>query len=306
MTHAIEAKNLSKIYTADGKKITALTNLNLSIPEGSIYGFIGPNGAGKTTAIKIFMGLIAPTSGEIKLFGKDAGSVDANNNIGYLSEIAYYYNFMPARALLNYFGMLKCIPKQERHRRIEENLELVGLKDRAKQKLKGYSKGMLQRFGIALALLGNPKLLILDEPTSGLDPIGRKEVKGIIRVLKSKGITIFLSSHHLSEVETICDEIGVINHGKMLTSKKLSEFLDYDKNVYTLRFNDNKGELLGLLTEKKIEFSKEEDQVMRTTVPSKDFFDVFSLINDNGGIVIEAIPGYGNLEDTFFKLIKGE
>lgn len=306
MSYAIEAKNLSKIYKADGKKITALTNLNLNILEGSIYGFIGPNGAGKTTAIKIFMGLITPTSGDIKLFGKDAGSIAANNNIGYLSEIAYYYNFMPARALLNYFGMLKCIPKHDRIKRIEENLELVGLKERANQKLKGFSKGMLQRFGIALALLGNPKLLILDEPTSGLDPIGRKEVKGIIRVLKSKGITIFLSSHHLSEVETICDEIGVINKGKMITSKKLSDFLDYDKNVYTLRFNDLKGELPKLMEEKKIEFSKEEDQVMRATVAVKDFAEFFSFINNNGGIVIEAMPGYGSLEDTFFKLIKGE
>ena len=306
MSYAIEAKNISKTYKTDGKKINALENLNLNISEGSIYGFIGPNGAGKTTAIKIFMGLITPTSGEIKLFGKNAGSVAANNNIGYLSEIAYYYTFMEAENLLNYYGLLKGIPKQERKRRIDENLELVGLKDRARQKLKGYSKGMLQRFGIALALLGNPKLLILDEPTSGLDPIGRKEVKGIIRVLKSKGITIFLSSHHLSEVETICDEIGVINYGKMITSKKLSDFLDYDKNVYTLRFNDNKGELEKLLSDKNIKISKEEDQVQRVTVDTKDFSEIFSMINENGGIVIEAIPGYGNLEDTFFKLVKEE
>ncbi len=303
MSYAIEAIELSKSYKSDGKKIIALDKLNLTVKEGSIYGFIGPNGAGKTTTIKMFMGMVMPTSGDIKILGNEAGSVAAKNGIGYLSEIAYYYNFMEAETLLKYYGLLRGIPGKELKIRIPENLKLVGLEERGRQKLKGYSKGMLQRFGIALALLGNPKLLILDEPTSGLDPIGRKEVKDIVRVLKSKGITIFLSSHHLSEVETICDEIGVIHKGKMLTSKTLAEFLDYDKDIYTIRFSDNEGKVAGLLNDKGIKFKKEEDQIMRTTNNRKDFSSIFELITDNGGIVVEAMPGHGSLEEKFFELV---
>lgn len=303
MEFVIETENLSKTYKTEGKKILALDNLNLKIEKGQIFGFIGPNGAGKTTSIKLFLGLIHPTSGTVKVLGKPAGSPEAMAKIGYLSEIAYYYKFLEAKNLLRYYASLKLLSKEEADKRIDLNLKLVGLYDRRNEKLKGYSKGMLQRFGIALALLGNPELLILDEPTSGLDPIGRKEVKDIIKRLSSKGISIFLSSHNLSEVEKLCDSIGIINKGKMLSINKISEFLSYDKNVYTMTIQDKEDKIAKLFKEKNIKIEQKENLHLTTTLPSNDVPEIFKLVSENGGVVVNTIPGYGDLEEIFFNLV---
>ena len=303
MEFVIEAENLSKTYKVEGKKILALDNLNLKIEKGQIFGFIGPNGAGKTTSIKLFLGLIHPTSGTVRVMGKPAGSPEAMEKIGYLSEIAYYYKFLEAKTLLRYYASLKSLTREEADKRIDSNLKLVGLYDRRNEKLKGYSKGMLQRFGIALSLLGNPELLILDEPTSGLDPIGRKEVKDIIKRLRAEGISIFLSSHNLSEVERLCDSIGIINNGKMISNKKISDFLSYDKNVYTMIIQDNNKKIENLFKEKNVKTEITEDLHLRTTLKSNDIPEMFKLITENGGIIINTMPGYGDLEETFFNLI---
>ncbi len=303
MEFVIEAEHLSKTYKTEGKKLVALDDLNLKIEKGQIFGFIGPNGAGKTTSIKLFLGLIHPTSGTVRVMGKPAGSPEAMEKIGYLSEIAYYYKFLEAKTLLKYYASLKMLSKEEAEKRIDSNLKLVGLYDRRNDKLKGYSKGMLQRFGIALSLLGNPELLILDEPTSGLDPIGRKEVKDIIKRLKAKGITIFLSSHNLSEVERLCDSIGIINKGKMVSNKKISDFLSYDKNVYTMTIQDKDQKVENILKEKNIKVEETEDLHLRITLPSNDIPEIFKLITSNEGIIVNTIPGYGDLEETFFNLI---
>ena len=303
MEFVIEAEHLSKTYKTEGKKLVALDDLNLKIEKGQIFGFIGPNGAGKTTSIKLFLGLIHPTSGTVRVMGKPAGSPEAMEKIGYLSEIAYYYKFLEAKTLLKYYASLKMLSKEEAEKRIDSNLKLVGLYDRRNDKLKGYSKGMLQRFGIALSLLGNPELLILDEPTSGLDPIGRKEVKDIIKRLKSQGITIFLSSHNLSEVERLCDSIGIINKGKMVSNKKISDFLNYDKNVYTMTIQDKNKKVENILKGKNIKVEETEDLHLRITLPSNDIPEIFKLITSNEGIIVNTIPGYGDLEETFFNLI---
>ena len=303
MEFVIEAEHLSKTYKTEGKKLVALDDLNLKIEKGQIFGFIGPNGAGKTTSIKLFLGLIHPTSGTVRVMGKPAGSPEAMEKIGYLSEIAYYYKFLEAKTLLKYYASLKMLSKEEAEKRIDSNLKLVGLYDRRNDKLKGYSKGMLQRFGIALSLLGNPELLILDEPTSGLDPIGRKEVKDIIKRLKAKGITIFLSSHNLSEVERLCDSIGIINKGKMVSNNKISDFLSYDKNVYTMTIQDKNKKVENILKEKNIKVEETEDLHLRITLPSNDIPEIFKLITSNEGIIVNTIPGYGDLEETFFNLI---
>ncbi len=303
MAYAIETEKLSKTYKTEGKSIQALESLDLQISEGETFGFLGPNGAGKTTAIKLITGLITPTSGRVSVLGKEAGSPEAKKDMGYLSEVAYYYTFMEAEKLLRYYSSLKGISGRDADKRIEENLRLTGLYDRRKERLKGYSKGMQQRFGIALALMGNPRLLILDEPTSGLDPIGRKEVKDIIKTLKNKGITIFLSSHHLSEVETVCDTIGVVNKGRTVCMKKLSEFLNYDKDVYTMRFKDNDGKIAESLKGRISSMRQEEDGTMRLTAPKNDVPEIFGVITGAGGVVLDTIPGYGNLEETFFDLI---
>ncbi len=306
MALAIETEQLSKIYSSERKKIYALENLNLQIEEGNVFGFIGPNGAGKTTAIKLFMGLISPTSGKVSIMGKEAGSPESKKEVGYLSEIAYYYTFMEAETLLRYYASLKLIPRNEIKDRIDINLKLVGLDDRKKQKLKSFSKGMLQRFGIALSLIGNPKLLILDEPTSGLDPIGRKEVKDIIKRLKNKGITIFLSSHHLSEVETVCDTIGVINKGKMVCIKKLADLLNYDKKVYTLLFTNKNQKINSILTQKGFKIREEKDGFLRLTTAQENLSEVFKMIAEAEETITDLFPGYSDLEETFFNLIMPE
>lgn len=271
-----------------------------------MFGFIGPNGAGKTTTIKTLIGLITATSGDALLFGEPAGTVKAKSKIGYLSEIAYYYNFMEAENLLHYYGALRGISREERKKRIKENLEIVGLDDRARTKLKEFSKGMLQRFGIALAMIGNPPLLILDEPTSGLDPIGQKEVKDVILRLKSRGITIFFSSHHLTEVERICDRLGIISRGTMLECGPVSQFLQQDKGIFTIRAVLEEQGLIEKIREKAISVEKDsaDDKITRISVPEGGLSSVVSDLIQGGGRILEVVSGPGDLEEIFFNAIK--
>lgn len=304
--YAIETINLSKTYKSGKKTLDALINLNLQVDDGHVFGFIGPNGAGKTTTIKTLIGLITATSGEALLFGEPAGTVKAKSKIGYLSEIAYYYNFMEAENLLHYYGALRGISREERKKRIKENLEIVGLYDRARTKLKEFSKGMLQRFGIALALIGNPQLLILDEPTSGLDPIGQKEVKDVILRLKSRGITIFFSSHHLTEVERICDRLGIIHRGAMLECGPVSQFLQQDKGLFTIRSAVDSPDLLEKLKEKALSVEKDavDDKITRISCMENELSSMIAVIIQGGGKILEVVSGPGDLEEIFFHVIK--
>jgi ABC-2 type transport system ATP-binding protein len=306
--YAIETIGLSKTYHSGTKRLDALKSLDLQIDDGYVFGFIGPNGAGKTTTIKSLMGLIKPTGGEARIFGLPIGTVESKNKIGYLSEVAYYYNFMEAENLLHFYGALRAIPREERSRRINENLEIVGLADRKKTRLKEYSKGMLQRFGIALALIGDPPLLLLDEPTSGLDPIGQKEMKDIIISLKSRGKSIFFSSHQLTEVERICDRIGIIHQGRMLESGPLDHFLQHDTGIYTLRcmVTDDAAKEL---ESRSVNIRKDEndDKMTRITANEKDLPELIGLIQNRGGKLLEVIAGPGDLEELFVQIIrKGE
>ncbi len=304
--HAIETINLSKTYKSGKKKLDALMNLNLQVDEGDVFGFIGPNGAGKTTTIKTLIGLITATSGEALLFGEPAGTVKSKSRIGYLSEIAYYYNFMEAENLLHYYGALRGISREERKKQIKENLEIVGLQDRTRTKLKEFSKGMLQRFGIALALIGNPPLLILDEPTSGLDPIGQKEVKDVILRLKSRGITIFFSSHHLTEVERICDRIGIIHRGTMLECGPVSQFLQQDKGLFTIRCIIDNASLIEKLREKAMSIEKDsaDDKITRISCMENELSSLIGNIIQGEGKILGVVSGPGDLEEIFFHVIK--
>jgi len=197
----------------------------MTVPRGEIFGFLGPNGAGKTTSVKLLTGLSNPTSGKAWLLGKPVGDVATRGRIGYLPELFRYQGWMSAVEVLRLHCELADVPVKRRRAETEEALVLVGLADRANDKVNTFSKGMQQRLGLAVALLGRPDLVFLDEPTSALDPVGRKEVRDIIVELRSRGITVFLNSHLLSEVQQVCDRVAVIDRGRVVASGTMAELL---------------------------------------------------------------------------------
>ncbi|HXV61087.1 MAG TPA: ABC transporter ATP-binding protein [Vicinamibacteria bacterium] len=212
----VETKGLTKDYDVGSlltKRRRALDHLDLTVEEGEIFGLIGPNGAGKTTTLKLLMGLVFPTEGEVTILGRAIDDPSMKAEIGYLPEHPYFYDYLTGRELLDYFGRLFGIPSEQRKRRIEELLDRVGIAEAADLALRKYSKGMTQRLGIAQALINRPKLVFLDEPMSGLDPMGRREMSGIIRELRESGATVFFCSHVLPDVEQLCDRIAILNRG---------------------------------------------------------------------------------------------
>jgi ABC-2 type transport system ATP-binding protein len=215
---AIEITGLEKVYATGFWRKTpkqALKSLTLSIQQGETFGFLGPNGAGKTTTLKLLMGLIRPTSGTARILGMDLNSLQVKAQIGFLPEQPYFYDYLTARELLNYYAQLSDVPAKDRSRRISAMLDKVGLKDASDQQLRKFSKGMLQRVGIAQAILHDPKIVFLDEPMSGLDPMGRREVRQLIEQLKHEGKTVFFSTHILSDAEALCERVAVLDRGEL-------------------------------------------------------------------------------------------
>jgi ABC-2 type transport system ATP-binding protein len=217
-TAAIEIENLTKDYPFGFlhlKKKTSLEGLTMRVENGEVFGFLGPNGAGKSTTIKLLVGLIFPTAGTARILGKPISDISMHADIGYLPEQPYFYDYLTAAELLDYFARIHDLPAQERKARVDSMLKKVGLETARKIQLRKYSKGMLQRVGLAQAILHDPKVVILDEPMSGLDPVGRREVRDIILELKQAGKTVLFSTHILSDAEMLCDRVGVIVGGKL-------------------------------------------------------------------------------------------
>ena len=215
---AIEILGLEKTYSVGfwrKRPKCALRPLHLSVEEGEVFGFLGPNGAGKTTTLKMLMGLVFPSAGSARILGMDVNDSRVKAQIGFLPEQPYFYDYLTARELLNYYGQLSGIPTAERRPKIETVLQRVGLQDARDVQLRKFSKGMLQRVGIAQAILHNPKVVFLDEPMSGLDPMGRREVRQLIEQLKSEGKTVFFSTHILSDAEALCDRVAIIHLGEL-------------------------------------------------------------------------------------------
>ena len=215
---AIEIENLSKEYPhgfLNLKKKMSLENLNMQVESGEVFGFLGPNGAGKSTTIKLLMRLIFPTSGTARILGKPIDDVSVHEDIGYLPEQPYFYDYLTAVELLDYFARFHGLTANDRRERVQKMLRKVGLETAKKIQLRKYSKGMLQRVGMAQAILHEPEVVVLDEPMSGLDPLGRREVRDIILELKREGKTVLFSTHILSDAEMLCDRVGVIVGGKL-------------------------------------------------------------------------------------------
>jgi ABC-2 type transport system ATP-binding protein len=216
--HAIEILGLEKTYMVGfwrKRPKRALLPLHLTVEEGEIFGFLGPNGAGKTTTLKVLMGLVFPTSGSARILGREWTDPEVKAQIGFLPEQPYFYDYLTAHELLNYYAQLSGVPARDRQRRIDEVLQRVGLTDVKGVQLRKFSKGMLQRAGIAQAILHDPKLVFFDEPMSGLDPMGRREVRDLMEQLKHEGKTVFFSTHILSDAEALCDRVAIIHQGEL-------------------------------------------------------------------------------------------
>jgi ABC-2 type transport system ATP-binding protein len=215
---AIEILGLEKTYTVGfwtKKPKHALRPLHLKVEEGEIFGFLGPNGAGKTTTLKLLMGLVFPTAGSARILGMEVNDPRMKAQIGFLPEQPYFYDYLTARELLDYYGQLSGVVAKDRSRKVSEVLERVGLSDAGGMQLRKFSKGMLQRVGIAQAILHDPKIVFLDEPMSGLDPMGRREVRDLMEQLKHEGKTVFFSTHILSDAEALCDRVAIIHRGEL-------------------------------------------------------------------------------------------
>jgi ABC-2 type transport system ATP-binding protein len=218
---AIDTTGLAKQYGAT----TALAGLTMQVPAGHVFGFLGPNGAGKTTAVKLLLGLARPTSGAGTVLGAPLGDRETRRRIGYLPELFRYQAWLTARDVLGLHASLAGLPHRERGHAIGDALGLVGLLDRGGDRVGTFSKGMQQRLGLGVALLGRPDLVFLDEPTSALDPIGRQDVRAVIRELRDRGTAVFLNSHLLTEVERVCDEVAIVDHGRVVAAGTLDELL---------------------------------------------------------------------------------
>ena len=224
---AVALTGVTKIFPVpfQRRSVVAVRDLNLEVAPGQIYGLLGPNGSGKSTTLKIILGLVPPTRGRATIFGRDSDRVASRESVGFLPESPYFYKFLTGEETLRFYGKLCGLRGATLRNRVEETLALVGLTNARKRRLAGYSKGMLQRIGLAQALIQEPALLVLDEPTAGVDPVGAREIRDLILSLKARGITVLLSSHLLGQVQEICDRVGILANGVLVREGALNELL---------------------------------------------------------------------------------
>lgn len=297
---AIETRRLRKTY---GAKV-AVADLTLSVGEGEVFGFLGPNGAGKSTVVKMLVGLVRPTSGDARLLGRPLGDVDAKRRLGFLPEQFRFHEWLSADEFLDFHGRLCGLKPSQRRRRIADTLELVGLTARASDQLRTFSKGMLQRIGIAQALMGDPDLVIFDEPTSALDPIGRRDVRDLIRHLKSLGKTVFLNSHLLSEVEMVCDRVAIIDRGRVVRQGMLADLLA--ERELELSVGNLTPELLGALAVRWRVLSQNGSYLTLAISDDEDPPAVAATVLAAGGRLYSMTPTRRSLEDIFVQVVARE
>jgi ABC-2 type transport system ATP-binding protein len=301
----IETRNLTKVYESafGGQDVKALTNLNLTVQSGEIFGYLGPNGSGKTTTIKMLLGLIFPTSGQMEVLGrKDIGSPAVRGKIGYVPEGAYYPDFLRGEEVLSFYGQLYGLGGADLRRRIDQVIETVGMGHARRRLVRGYSKGMRQRIGLAQALLSNPDILILDEPTTGLDPIARKEIRDILANLRDQGKTLLISSHELLEVELISDRVGILWNGVLQTSGTLDELLMQRELVVSVSGVTTEG--LAKLTTAGYEIEDHVEDRAKVRVPaSLSVFDALNECRNLGFNLVSVAPRRETLEELFVRVV---
>lgn len=295
---AIQTQNLRKVY---GNKV-AVRNLSLTVKRGSIFGFLGPNGAGKSTSVKMLLGLVKPTSGEAAVLGVPAGDVETRRKIGFLPEHFRFYDWLTPAELLRLHGKLCGMSSSSLRERIPGLLDLVGLTPHRTKRIRDFSKGMMQRIGLAQALIHEPEIVFLDEPTSGLDPMGRRLVRDVIRAQRERGATVFLNSHLLSEVEVTCDSVAFLKDGEVVESRDLSTFADSNVHVRARTRNLSAETVLGLAPW-TISANLEGEQLSLTTRSTAFLPDILRHLTRSGADIYSFTPERASLEELFVRVM---
>ncbi|MCP2519103.1 ABC transporter ATP-binding protein [SCandidatus Aminicenantes bacterium Aminicenantia_JdfR_composite] len=301
--NALEIRELYKSFKTGfiPRKKEILKGISLSVKKGNIYGYLGPNGAGKTTTIKTILGLIFPDKGEIKIFGKNHLDIKAKQKIGFLPENPYFYDYLTAYEFLNFYARLSNSNRKDNSKKINDLLNLVGLSAHSNLQLRKFSRGMLQRIGIAQALISDPELVILDEPLSGLDPIGRKEIRDVILRLRNEGKTIFFSSHILQDIEMICDQVGIIINGKIISEGRLEDLIS-EEILYT------EVTVSGVAEKELRNFGEtvisKGGKILLKIYKQEKIDDIIAFIVSKKGKIHSLIPRTYTLEDIFLGAVK--
>ncbi len=302
MAEAIVVEGLCKEYRGRlGDRVMAVNNVSFSVHEGEIFGFIGPNGAGKTTTIKTLLGLLFPTSGKATVLGKPAGDIGAKERISYLPESPYFYEHMTGAEVLDFYCRLFKMDAAKRRKRVPELLDQVGLGKDGLRALRQYSKGMLQRVGIAQALINEPDLLFFDEPTSGLDPIAHKDIQDLILSLREQGKTVFLSSHQLSDVENVCNRVAIINRGELVKMGTMDELLHAGRTIVTVA-NMEKA-LLGEIQPLVAHVATDGDFTKLYVETEETVHKIIDTIRGKASLV-SVLPQRQTLEDLFVEIVR--
>jgi ABC-2 type transport system ATP-binding protein len=302
---AIVIDRLIKTYTPEWpwqKPTTVLSEVSLSVAQGEIFGFLGHNGAGKTTTMKILLGLLRATSGRVELLGASTEQVAMRSQIGYLPESPYFYDYLTAEEFLCFYGRLAGLARETIQKRILQLLELVSLTEARHRQLRKFSKGMLQRIGLAQALIHDPELVILDEPMSGLDPSGRKEVRDLILGLRDQGKTVFFSTHIISDVEMICDRVGILARGKMLALGRIEDLVnEHEARSVEIVCDGVVGDELPDVKRLAVRILQRGDRCLIILSGQDHLEQVLAVLRHAKGKLVSVIPHKGSLEEIFLE-----
>ena len=301
---AIETENLTKEYPYGFlhlRKKASLEGLSMQVETGEVFGFIGPNGAGKSTTIKLLLGLIFPDAGSARILGKPISDMEMHREIGYLPEQPYFYDYLTATELLDYFARIHDLPAADQKDRVQQTLRKVGLETARKIQLRKYSKGMLQRVGLAQAILHDPKVVILDEPMSGLDPLGRREVRDIILELKRDGKTVMFSTHILSDAEMLCDRVGVIVGGKLRGVGAPGQIVDMKTQGMEILFELERPSTMPLLSK-----ATRTGERYRLQVAEEELYGAIEQLRAAGAKILSVAQVKATLEEFFMNLVEAD
>lgn len=304
----VQTEELSKVFRVGfwGKRVTAVDGIKLEVRPGEVFGFLGPNGAGKTTTLKMLMGLIYPTSGQAWLFGRELGDPQTKARLGFLPESPYFYDYLTSREFLGFYGHLFGLWGAVLDKRVDELLELVGMTHAKDLQLRKFSKGMLQRVGVAQALINDPELVVLDEPMSGLDPIGRKEVRDLILRLKESGKTVLFSSHILHDAEVLCDRVAMILKGRLVACGKVTDLLHQGTHHQVELVVDSlTPEGLDHLRPLVAKVVTQGDRMLVVLKNQQQVAGALEIIRAAKASLVSLNPQKGSLEDLFIREVAG-